>query len=62
MKGRNFAMSKIPTVLVGVNVFAFFNCKDLICWTKLFLKELPLWGWSPDGLPNFQRAIVEDKT
>jgi hypothetical protein len=35
-------------------------------WTSTLPNELPLWEleswWSPDGVPNFQRAIVGDKT
>jgi hypothetical protein len=33
-EGGNFAMNRIPTMLVMVTIFTFFNCKDLNCWTK----------------------------
>jgi hypothetical protein len=31
MKGGNFAMSRILTMWTLIIVFAFFNCKDVIC-------------------------------
>jgi hypothetical protein len=36
-EGKRFAMNRIPTMSIVVIVFAFFNCKDLICWTDFFL-------------------------